>query len=105
MVYGRGSPCGFGSDCPSNGTGASSEYVDAVDSEGQTINQCRGHPQGQGQYHIHSGATFMDSIGRQMCDLLLLEWMFDGFPMYGQYFQGGQLPTALDECHGHMTSV
>ena len=115
VVYGRGSPCGFGSDCPSDGTGAPSEYVDAVDSEGQTIDQCGGHPQNQGQYHIHSGATFMDSIGRQMCDLpvdtdegehsVLLGWMFDGFPMYGQYSQGGQLPMALDECHGHTHDI
>ena len=27
--------------------------------------------------------------------------MFDGFGIYGQFSQGGELPTQLDECHGH----
>ena len=114
VVYGRGSPCGFGSRCPDDGTGAPSIYVDAVDSEGRTIDQCGGHPQMMGEYHIHSGATFLNNTGREMCRLpvdtpgnhsVLLGWMFDGFPMYGQYSQEGELPTALDECHGHTHEI
>ena len=114
VVFGVGSPCGFGSDCPSEGTGAPSIYVDAFESEGSTFDQCGGHPQMQGQYHIHSGASFMNNAGRKMCNLsndtagehsVLLGWMFDGFPMYGQYSQGGELPTQLDECHGHTHDI
>ncbi len=114
VVYGRGSPCGAGSRCPNAGTGAPSIYVDAVDSEGNTIDQCGGHPQQMGEYHIHSAVTFMNSTGRQMCSLpadspgnhsVLLGWMFDGFPIYGQYSQGGNIPTALDQCHGHTHEI
>ena len=114
VVFGRGSPCGAGSQCPGQGTEAPSSFVDAVDSEGRTIDQCGGHPQMTGEYHIHSAVTFMNSSGRQMCRLpvdtpgehsILLGWMFDGFPMYGQYSQNGVLPTMLDDCHGHTHEI
>jgi len=31
--------------------------------------------------------------------------MFDGFPIYGQYSQDGNLPTTVDECHGHTHEI
>lgn len=42
-IFGVGSPCGFSTDCPADGTGAPSNYVDAVESEGHTTDQCGAH--------------------------------------------------------------
>ena len=115
VIFGVGSPCGFGSDCPFDNTGAPSNYVDAVESEGHTVDQCGGHPApGYGQYHVHSGLNFNTSAKRQSCALphdvpnkhsKFLGWMFDGFGMYGQYSIGGQLPTDLDSCGGHTHKI
>lgn len=111
VVFGVGAPCGGNSVCPNTDSLALSTYVDAVESEGVTFDQCGGHPApGNQNYHIHSGNTFNSSAGRRACALpedtpgehsVLLGWMFDGFPLYGQYSQGGKLPTQLDSCHGH----
>lgn len=110
VVYGVGAPCGGNSQCPGPGSSAPSSYVDAFEAEGFTLDQCGGHPDGRGRYHIHTGNNFTDSAGRRMCALpedtpgehsALLGWMFDGFPLYGQYSQGGRMPTQLDSCHGH----
>ena len=113
VVYGVGSPCGYRSRCPNEG--GLTIYVDAYDSEGVTLDQCGGHPdEMQQQYHIHTGNTFLNSTGRQKCALpvdtpgehsVLIGWMFDGFPLYGQYSQGGKLPTQLDSCHGHTHEI
>lgn len=118
ILYGMGSPCGVGKDsapCPSTDPTAPSNYIDAFESEGHTFDQCGGHPSNMGgRYHIHSAASFINSTGRIMCDLptdtagshsVRLGWMLDGFAMYGQYSQGGQLPTQLDECHGHTHEI
>jgi len=40
-IFGVGSPCGFSSKYPENG--GPSKYVDVVDSEGHTTDQCGGH--------------------------------------------------------------
>ena len=52
MVFGVGSPCGYSSKCPEDG--APTKYVDAVESEGHTVDQCGGHAAPTNQYHIHS---------------------------------------------------
>ena len=108
-IFGVGSPCGFGSDCPTDG--GPSKWVDAVESEGHTTDSCGGHAApGSGQYHVHSGIGFDTNAERQNCDLPQdvdgqhserLGWMFDGYGMYGRLSLGGELPTDLDECGGH----
>ena len=112
QVFGVGSPCGFSSDCTEDG--APTDYVDAVDSEGHTVDFCGGHAAPTGGYHIHSGIEFVTAKQRKACKLpvdvegehsQLLGWMFDGFGLYGRYSQGGQLPTNLDECGGHTHKI
>ena len=84
-VYGVGAPCGGGSVCPDQG--APTIWVDAVESEGSTLDMCGGHPSPSYQYHIHAGFMFNMSRGREVCRLPsdtegehseLLAWMFDG---------------------------
>lgn len=114
-IYGSSSPCGFGANCPSDGTGAPTQYVDAVDSEGHTIDYCGGHPTPFLEYHVHSGASFSDRrAGRERCGLetdtdgnhsIRLGWMYDGFGLYGSYSQGGMRPTGLDSCSGHTHEI
>ena len=111
-VFGVGSPCGFSSDCTDEG--APTDYVDAVDSEGHTVDSCAGHAAPTGGYHVHSGIAINSTEQREACRLpvdvegehsQLLGWMFDGFGLYGRYSQGGQLPTNLDECGGHTHKI
>ena len=113
-LYGVGSPCGAGSDCPTDSTGAPSIWVDAIDSEGQTVDQCGGHPQQFGEYHIHSGIFLTNATKRRQCGLPadtdgehseLLAWLFDGVALYGPNSLGGVLPTDLDECGGHTHAI
>ena len=107
-IFGVGSPCGYSSKCPDQG--APSKYVDAVESEGHTVDYCGGHPAPTLQYHIHSGVGITTNSGRQACGLAvdtpgehsaLLGWLFDGIGLYGRYSEGGKLPTDLDSCGGH----
>ena len=113
-IFGVGSPCGFSSKCPENG--GPSKYVDAVDSEGHTTDQCGGHADPHHNYHIHSQTGFNASKidGRQKCQLpvdvpgkhsQLLGWMFDGYGIYGQFSEDGKVPTNLDECGGHTHNI
>ena len=85
LVYGVGSPCGFGSKCTDEG--APTPYVDAVESEGQTVDNCGGHASPTNEYHIHSGLGINSTAERDACALPtdtenqhseLLGWMFDG---------------------------
>ena len=107
-IFGVGSPCGFSSKCPDEG--GPTKWVDAVQSEGHTVDFCGGHAAPTNQYHIHSGIGFNSSAGRLACQLpqdqpgkhsRLLGWIFDGYGLYGRYSLGGKLPTDLDECRGH----
>jgi len=113
-IYGVGSPCGYSAKCPENG--GPSKYVDAVDAEGHTTDQCGGHSGPHHTYHIHSETGFNASKtgGRQNCQLpvdvagehsQLLGWMFDGYGIYGQFSEGGNVPTDLDECGGHTHNI
>lgn len=112
MVFGVGSPCGYSSKCPDEG--APTKYVDAVESEGHTVDQCGGHPAPTGQYHVHSEIGFNTSEGRGACKLPkdtvgqhseLLGWMFDGFGLYGHFSLDGRVPTDLDSCGGHTHEI
>ena len=115
-IYGSSSPCGFGADCPTTNANAPSIWVDAVDSEGDTIDYCGGHPTPINlEYHVHSGATFTASnTGRERCGLptdtagqhsTRLGWMYDGFGIYGRYSLNGEVPTDLDLCSGHTHEI
>ena len=113
-IYGVGSPCGRGSPCPEEDSEAPSQYVDAVESEGHTTDQCAGHSSPTGSYHIHSNLGFNSTSGRQTCQLpvdtlgehsQLLGWMFDGYGIYGQFSENGEVPTDLDECGGHTHNI
>lgn len=84
-IFGVGSPCGASSKCPDNG--APTLYVDAIESEGRTVDNCGGHASPQNEYHIHSGLFINTTSGREACRLpvdvpgghsQLLGWMFDG---------------------------
>lgn len=95
-IFGVGSPCGYSSKCPSNG--GPSQYVDAVESEGHTVDPCGGHPAPTHQYHVHSGVGMTTNELRQSCKLPidepkshseLLGWMFDGYGLYGRYSTNG----------------
>lgn len=111
-IFGVGSPCGYSSKCPENG--GPTKWVDAVESEGHTVDFCGGHAAPTHQYHIHSGVGFNSSADREVCQLPqdspgkhseLLGWIFDGYGMYGRFSLNGQLPTDLDECHGHTHEI
>ena len=106
-LYGVGSPCGFSAPCPPTGP---TKYVDAVDAEGHTTDQCGGHAAPSGHYHIHSGLKIHGAINRTTCSLpvdsngehsKLLGWAFDGFGVYGEFSENGAVPTDLDACSGH----
>lgn len=111
-IYGVGSPCGYSSKCPDQG--APSKWVDAVESEGHTVDTCGGHAAPSLHYHIHSGIGLTNNNGRKACNFTedtpdhhsaLLGWLFDGYGLYGRYSDGGKLPTDLDSCGGHTHSI
>ena len=63
--------------------------MDAIESEGRSIDSCGGHASGMNQYHVHSGLgiRIANATGRVACGLpvdvagqhsLLLGWLFDG---------------------------
>lgn len=111
-VFGVGSPCGYSSKCPEDG--GPTKWVDAVESEGHTVDQCGGHAAPTDQYHIHSGVGLNTSAQRVECKMptdtagqhsALLGWMFDGVGLYGRYSEGGRVPTDLDDCGGHTHDI
>lgn len=111
-IFGVGSPCGFSSKCPQDG--GPTKWVDAVESEGHTVDFCGGHAAPTNQYHIHSGVGMNSSSQREACQLpmdtpgqhsVLLGWLFDGYGMYGRYSEGGTPPTDLDSCSGHTHDI
>ena len=110
VAYGPSAICGGDHPCPMDDPNAPSRYVDVEAENRSGLDQCGGHASGQRQYHVHTGITIENSTGRTACSLptdtpgehsVLLGYMFDGFPMYGQYSQGGRRPTQLDSCSGH----
>ena len=111
-VFGVGSPCGYSSKCPEQG--GPTKWVDAVESEGHTVDFCGGHAAPTHQYHIHSGVGLNSSTDRANCELPqdkpgehseLLGWLLDGYGLYGRLSTGGKLPTDLDDCHGHTHEI
>ena len=113
-IFGVGSPCGFGSSCPNEDPNAPSVYVDAVDSEGQTLDECAGHSNPITGYHIHAGFNIDNNTQRTRCSLpndedgkhsALLGWMFDGHAIYGMRSLNGIVPDDLDNCSGHTHEI
>ena len=113
-LFGVGSPCGHGTPCPKDDSQAPSQYVDAVESEGHTTDQCGGHSTPTGVYHLRSNLGFNNTAGQETCQLpvdtlgehsKLLGWMFDGYGIYGQFSENGEVPTDLDECGGHTHDI
>ena len=81
-VYGVGAPC-MGAECE----GAPTRWVDAVEAEGHTIDDCGGHASPFNDYHVHSALGIANATGREMCGLPadqpgqhseLLGWILDG---------------------------
>ncbi len=64
---------------------------------------CDGHPQGNGQYHYHSGSPCLPGATSNK----LVGWALDGFPILGMRDAKGALITDadLDACHGRAESV
>ena len=111
-VFGVGSPCGYSSRCPDEG--APTKYVDAVESEGHTVDQCGGHAAPTHDYHIHSSIGINTTTGQTRCGVNvdtpgqhspLIGWIFDGYGLYGRYSEGGKVPTDLDSCGGHTHAI
>ena len=93
---------------------ATSNYADAFEAEGHSLDKCGGHPSPFNTYCIHSAASFVNSTGKILCSLptdtagehsVRLGWMFDVFCIYGQFSQERELPTQLDECHRHTHEI
>jgi hypothetical protein len=59
---------------------------------------CDGHPQGNSQYHYHSGSPCIPGIGSNEP----VGWALDGFPILGERDANGAWLTNadLDACHG-----
>ena len=70
------------------------------------IDACNGHPQNQGAYHYH-GVPYCitDVIDVAGDHSTMIGVLLDGFPIYGPQDNGGDAPTDLDECHGHVGST
>jgi len=64
---------------------------------------CDGHPQGNSQYHYHSGSPCIPGAESDS----LVGWTLDGHPIFGM--KGGDGRTLanadLDACHGHREDV
>ena len=68
------------------------------------IDACGGHPLPNGlSYHYH-GVPFCitDAIDTPGEHSELIGYMFDGYPVYGPQDVGGEAPTDLDSCMGHV---
>lgn len=70
--------------------------------------RCNGHPQGSGQYHYHSWSDCLDdAVGTAGGHSALVGYSLDGYGVFGQHGQNGELLTnaELDACHGHTHDV
>lgn len=79
------------------------EGHDAVAHEAQ--DHCQGHPDGSSEYHYHSLTNCLADLGTGHS--ALLGYALDGFGIYGQRGENGQVLTNadLDACHGHTHSI
>lgn len=67
------------------------------------IDACGGHPLPNGRsYHYH-GIPFCitDSVDAAGEHSVLIDYLFDGYPIYGPQDTGGDEPSDLDACLGH----
>ena len=87
-----------------NGVALFNQYAagrQALTSEIATFDRYNGHPAPRGEYHYHLEPLWLTAISRSA----LVGVLLDGFPVYGPNDSGGQVPTDLDACHGHMSAT
>ncbi|CAI7861594.1 unnamed protein product, partial [Closterium sp. NIES-53] len=94
---------------------------DALKYEGPSFDTCGGHPSPFGQYHYHvapgvanpSAISTSRTTDFQLCSASfwqdtpgehspLVGFLADGIPLYGPRGAGGELPSGVDECGGHV---
>ncbi len=88
---------GNGSDTVANDD---NETIDGI----PFIDACGGHPIPNGMsYHYH-GIPFCitDAVDTPGEHSVLIGYLFDGYPIYGPQDVGGEEPTDLDACLGHV---
>lgn len=76
------------------------------------LDTCGGHVDPGGWYHWHATSTDLNAVYDAVdvaasCYLeqdsaAMFGYAFDGFPLYGSQDAGGEVPTDLDECQGHV---
>jgi len=66
-----------------------------------TFDRYNGHPAPTRTYHYHLEPLWLTASSRSH----LVGVLLDGFPVYGPDDSGGQVPTDLDACHGHVSAT
>ena len=66
-----------------------------------TFDRYNGHPAPGDRYHYHLEPLWLTTTSRSR----LVGVLLDGFPVYGPDDNGGQVPTDLDGCHGHVSAT
>jgi hypothetical protein len=66
-----------------------------------SFDRYNGHPAPGDHYHYHLEPLWLTAISRSA----LVGVLLDGFPVYGPDENGGQVPTDLDACHGHVSAT
>ena len=71
----------------------------------EVLDQCWGHPERNGKYHVHTMSTCADA-GSATANSPVWGFMLDGFPITGPWEGGVRLTTAdLDVCHGRVSEI
>jgi len=67
------------------------------------VDSCSGHPTPEDYlYHYHGPSSCLSSpIDTPGQHSRIIDYILDGFPIYGPLGAGGETPTGLDECNGH----
>ncbi|CAI5520247.1 unnamed protein product [Closterium sp. Naga37s-1] len=107
--------------CPPARSACDAQGRDALKYEGPSFDTCGGHPSPFGQYHYHvapgvanpSAISTSRTTDFQLCSASfwqdtpgehspLVGFLADGIPLYGPRGAGGELPSGVDECGGHV---
>ena len=67
----------------------------------ESFDRFNGHPAPRGEYHYHLEPLWLTATSRSR----LVGVLLDGFRVYGPDDSGGQVPTDLDACHGHVSAT
>jgi hypothetical protein len=74
----------------------------------ETQDSCQGHPQSSGVYHNHDVSNcVIEEFDTTSGHSALLGYIVDGFGIYGQRGENGEILGSddLDECHGHVHDI